>query len=104
MGINETSFFYELPSVLKLIFLSRSTSLDEVTEQIATRPECLLDTLDEALYEYCVRKSSEMERRRSTSSVFSFFSRDNSTVKDANHSRDLLELQLNWTETMDRLD
>lgn len=46
----------------------------------------------------------EMERRQSSSSAFSFFSRNNSTVKDANYSSDLLELQLNWTETMDKLD
>ena len=113
--LNETSFQAELPRILSAIFLSTDEELSRPANDSRHYTGSLLDTLDNAFYNYNVdRHKLEQKRRRySDSSVFTFFmgtdsydgaSKSNARGMDANFSNRLQELQMNWCETMDQLD
>ena len=78
---NEAKFAAELPSILYTIFLAE---------------DGLLNILDNALYDYNIKRAQENNRRRSSGSVFSFFGGGGQSEQeynyDANYSNKIEEL------------
>ena len=82
-------------------------------ENVPNEGRSLLDLLDLAFFNYNMDKFEEPQRGRRSAGALSFLGlgtpsndsrRRSEASQDANYSKNLQELQLNWSETMDSLD